>query len=162
MSAAGPTSSVAELGGRAGRGRPPSGRPGRGRRGPGDASGQATVELALVFPIICGLLLLAIEVGSVLRSQVLLVQLTRQVARDASLSPGAAPVDGRAAARAAGLDPGRLQLDVGSATDDGVITVHASYRQPLAVPLVGILHRDVTLGAQLSVRAEEHTAPEEP
>ena len=64
-------------------------------------------------------------------------------------------VDQGAAARAAGLDPARLDLEVAPAAGDGLVTVRAAYRQPLAVPLVGVVHRDVTLTAQLSIRAEE-------
>ena len=99
--------------------------------------------------------MLAIQVGAVLRSQVLLVHLTRQVAREAAASFGEGEVDQGAAARAAGLDPARLDLEVAPAAGDGLVTVRAAYRQPLAVPLVGVVHRDVTLTAQLSIRAEE-------
>jgi Flp pilus assembly protein TadG len=134
--------------------------PGRRRCRRSDASGQATVELALLLPVICGLLVLAFEVGGVVRSQVLLVQLTRQVARDAALAAGDGDVggvlDGAAAARASGLDPADLQLEIGPAgSGDGLITVRASYRRSVGVPLLGVARRQVTLTSQLTVRPEE-------
>ena len=135
-------------------------RPNRGRCRRSDASGQATVELALLLPVICGLLVLAFEVGGVVRSQVLLVQLTRQVAREAAVAAGdgqsGGALDGAAAARAAGLDPAHLQLEVGPAgSGDGLITVRASYHRSVGVPLLGVIRRQVTLTSQLTVRPED-------
>lgn len=139
----------------------PRRRRGRHRRW-GGASGQATVELALLLPVVCGLLVLAFEVGGIVRSQVLLVQLTRQVARDAAVAEadggagggGGAGVDGTAAARAAGLDPARLDVEVGPSDAGGLLTVRASYHRSVGIPLLGIVHRDVRLSSQLTVRAE--------
>jgi Flp pilus assembly protein TadG len=54
---------------------------------PGDACGQASVELALVLPLVALLLLGLLQAGVVLRDQLLVVQAAREGVREASVSP---------------------------------------------------------------------------
>ena len=121
--------------------RPPRSRP-RGE------SGQATVELAAVLPLLLGLVLVTLQVGLVVRDQVLLVQVTREAARARAVEAGAAlppPAPG-------GLDPARLELDVSES--DGMVRVDGRYRSPVVVPLLSSILDEVTLHAALSMRAE--------
>ena len=125
--------------------RRPAAAPDRHRRPePGRATddlGQAAVELALGFPLVCLGLLLLVQVMLVVRAQVAVVHAAREGARAAAVS--ADPVgDGVAAARAA-LPPGAtgatVRIDAGAATVRAVVrlTVHTD------VPLAGALVPDV-------------------
>jgi Flp pilus assembly protein TadG len=115
--------------------------------------GQATVELALLLPVICGLLLLIVQVGLVARAQILLTAATREAARAAAVDPD------RQAALSAGTDGSGLNdalLDL-AITDvrDGLVNVRGTYRAPVAVPFLGIIRREVHLEASLVVRTEQ-------
>jgi hypothetical protein len=69
----------------------PTARPGaddrpRGRRGgPDRGRGQATVEFALVLPLIAVLVVFAVEVGTIVRDQLRAVQIAREAARHAAV-----------------------------------------------------------------------------
>ena len=116
--------------------------------------GQASVELVLALPVLALLLLLILQVGLVVRDQVLLVHAAREAAREAAVAadPGAARRGALAGAR---LDPDRLAA---SATGRGGagshVTVQLSYRSPTDVPLVGALVGDVHLSAAATMRVE--------
>jgi hypothetical protein len=114
------------------------------------------VELALLLPVVCALLILLLQVGLTVRSQVLLVHLTRQAARDLAVAGAVAGTMAPAeAARAAGLAPERLEVVIAAApAGGGLATVRARYRQPIVVPLLGILRPELTLTSQLTVRPE--------
>jgi hypothetical protein len=120
---------------------------------PPDA-GQATVEVALVLPFLVLLLLVVVQVGVLVRDQVVLTSAAREAARAAAVT-----VDPEAAVRAArsagGLDPVRLSVVVQRDGGDGAL-VHASLRYAAGtdVPLVGPLLPDVTLAAQAAMRSE--------
>ena len=58
-----------------------------GKRG---ARGQATVELALVLPLILTMVLLALQIGLLARDQVLVVHAAREGARAAATDPSTA------------------------------------------------------------------------
>jgi hypothetical protein len=117
------------------------------RRTPGQERGQATVELALVLPLLLLLALVALQVGLVARDQVLLVQATREAARAAAVGEGAVPPP-----TPGGLDPARLHLAVTEGT--GLVRAVGTYRTPIVVPLLTWVRREVVLGASLAMRAE--------
>jgi Flp pilus assembly protein TadG len=128
--------------------------PGRGRRPRrvGCDGGQAAVELALGFPLVCVGLLLLVQVAVVVRSQVAVVHAAREAARAAAVS--ADPVgDGGAAGRDA-LGP----LAAGATVDvrAGPVTVTVAVRRTVRtdVPLVGALVPDVTVDASAVMRIE--------
>ena len=103
--------------------------------------GQAAVELALGFPLVCLGLLLLVQVAVVIRAQVAVVHAAREGARAAAVS--ADPVgDGAAAVRAA-LPPGAEAATV--RIEAGPITVRAVVRLRVRtdVPLAGALVPDV-------------------
>lgn len=117
-------------------------------------SGQAAVELALVLPFLAVLLLLLVQVGLLVRDQVLVVHAAREGAREAAVEP--APGAAREAALAgSGLDPGRLDVAVSGRGGPGSrVKVTATYRSPTAVPVVGAALSDMRLEASATMRVE--------
>lgn len=115
--------------------------------------GQAAVELALVLPLVLLLFLGLVQVGLVVRDDVLLVHAAREAARRAAVDRGA---DGprTAALAGSGLNPSRL--DVRSTRDEtaGTVTESLRYRSPTGLPLIGPLLPDVTLEAKATMREE--------
>lgn len=116
--------------------------------------GQATVELALCLPVVCLLLLLVLQVGLVVRDQVLATHAAREAARVAAVD--ARSGSPREAALAAGpLDPARLSVSVdGRAGAGSRVRVEVVYRSPTDVPLVGALLGDVAVHADVTMRVE--------
>lgn len=122
-------------------------------RGRGDV-GQASVELALVLPLVVFLLLVIVQLGLVVRAQVLVTHAAREAARAAAVDsdPSAA---GDAARASSSLDPSRLDVTVTGRGDTGShAVVHVVYRTPTDVPLVGVLLGDVELRADATMRVE--------
>ena len=117
-------------------------------------SGQATVELALVLPLLAVLMLALIQAVVLARDQLLVTHAAREAARAAAVDPDpGAPR--RAAVSAASLDPGRLQVDTGARGAVGTsVQVNVRYREPTTLPIVGRAIGDVTLSSQATMRIE--------
>jgi hypothetical protein len=122
-------------------------------RRPGEG-GQATIELALLLPVVVVLLLAVLQFGLVARDVVLVTHASREAARAAAIDP-----DRRAAERAAedssGLDGDRLTVHTRGR--DGVgsrVEVEVVYRIPTDVPLVGALVGDRTVRSTATMRVE--------
>ena len=116
--------------------------------------GQATVEVALLLPVFAALLLAVVQVGLVVRDQVLVTHAAREAARAAAVDPQVA-VAREGAEAAARLDPDRLSVELSGSTEPGGrLTVTVRYRAPTAVPLVGPLVGDRTLVAEATMRVE--------
>lgn len=126
------------------------------RRGPSrnGERGQATVELALVLPLVVLFALVVLQLGVVAKDLVLVHHAAREGARAAAVEPNA----GAARAAAAGsssLDGGRLSVSLSGGTARGSqTTATVTYRAPTNVPLVGALIPDVTLEASVTMRVE--------
>jgi Flp pilus assembly protein TadG len=121
------------------------------RRGEG---GQATVEVALLLPLVATMLLAVVQVGLVVRDQVLVTHAAREGARAAAVEPteDAARQGVEASAR---LEADRLDVALsGDTATGGRLTVTVRYRSPTAVPLVGRLLGDRTLTAEATMRVE--------
>ena len=120
-------------------------------RRPSRTSGQATVEVALAFPVVAIMLLALVQITLVVRDQVATVHAAREGARAGAVA-GAGPGDAVAAARAAtALDPGRLSVQVGSGPVVGspfATDPRPTYRSS------GALIGDVTVQATATMRAE--------
>lgn len=101
--------------------------------------GQATVEVALILPLVVLLVMLTVQVGVVARNEVLVVHAAREAARAAAVSDddlsGAA---NRAAAAAGPLVKARMRVVV-QMTGSEQVTVEVSYDDPTDVPLIGPL-----------------------
>ena len=125
-------------------------RPGRGR----GEQGQSAVELALVLPLLALLTLGLVQVGLVVRDQLLVLQAARDAARQAAVSADRGSIT--AAARGAtALDPGRLRVELGPRGQPGsTLQVTVRYRAATSVPLIGRFVDDVQLEATASMRVE--------
>ena len=116
--------------------------------------GQATVELALLLPVVLALVLGVMQVGLVVRSQVQVTHAAREAARAVAVTSDPSQA-ADAAARAGGLDPSRLQVEVsGVVQRGGIVTVTVRYRAPTDVALVGPAVNDVVLTAEASMLVE--------
>lgn len=119
----------------------------------GRDEGQASVELALVLPIVAACLLLVVQVALVVRDQVLVVHASREAARQGAVDPSpGAPRE--AAATAAGLAADRLDVEAQRGAVGGRVRVRVRYRSRTDVPLVGAFVPDVSLSATTTMRVE--------
>ena len=119
-----------------------------------DERGQATVELALVLPVVVVLALIAAQVGLVVKDVVLVHHAAREAARAAAVQPSVG-VAREAARGAASLDPGRMDVTLSGGTERGDRTrATVTYRAPTEVPLIGALVPDVTVRATVTMRVE--------
>jgi Flp pilus assembly protein TadG len=107
-----------------------------------------------VLPILAVLLLALVQVGLVVREQILVVHAAREAAREAAVDP--APDAARAAAaESSALDRSRLELTItGRAGPGSRVRVTAKYGPPTAVPLVGHVLNGLRLEASATMRVE--------
>ena len=123
------------------------------RRARGDG-GQASVELALVLPLVLLLLLGIVQLGLLVRDEILVVHAAREAAREAAVDP-APDAPSRAAAASSTLDSSRLTVtSSGRGAAGSRVRVEVAYRAPTGVPLVGAALGDLTLRATATMRVE--------
>ena len=116
--------------------------------------GQATVELALVLPVVALLALSVAQVGLIGVDAVLVHHAAREAARAAAVEPSVATAQA-AAVGAAGLEGDRLHVALSGGTAAGdSLTVAVTYVSGTNVPLVGRLIGDVDLSAEVTIRVE--------
>lgn len=121
---------------------------------PGSDSGQSTVELALLLPVVLMLLLAVLQVGLIARDVVLVAHASREAARAAAVEGGAAAAR-QAAVRSSGLVEERLEVEVtGRGASGSRVRAEVIYRAPTTVPLVGALLGDRVLRAAATMRVE--------
>jgi Flp pilus assembly protein TadG len=121
-----------------------------GRACPRATRGQATVELALVLPLVVFGLLAVLQVGLVVRDEVAVVHAAREAARAAAVDR-----DPRRAVAAARRVVAHAEVDVGPRPRVGepiTVTVRVTSRTDL--PLVGALFPDPELSARAVMRVE--------
>ena len=123
--------------------------------------GQSAVELALVLPLLVLLLLGMVQVGLVVRDQVLLTHAAREAAREAAVDPSP-DAPRRAALSGAGLDPARLEVRVTREGGAERVITRLAYRSPTMVPMVGAVVPDVALDAMASMRVEDSASKVSP
>ena len=114
------------------------------------ARGQASVELALVLPVLLLLLLALVQTALVARDELLVQDAARAAVREASV--GATPNRVRDAARRA--LPGVTVEVVRQGGVGDPVTVVARYHDRTNLPLIGPLFPDVVLRARATMRAE--------
>jgi hypothetical protein len=118
-------------------------------------SGQATVELALVLPVIALVALVVVQVALVGRDLVLVVHAAREAARQAAVEPGTAGPTA-AAIDSTGLARDRLDVRLHGRRGPGSrVLATVRYRAPTDVPLAGALVPDVDLTASAAMRVEQ-------
>jgi len=114
--------------------------------------GQASVELALLLPVVAVLLLLVVQVAVLARDRVLLVHATRAAARAVIVDPDESTA--LEAVRQLGPPASRAHVELrGDRTRGGVLTVTLTAR-PTAVPIVGRLVAPRALSERLVVVVE--------
>ena len=123
-------------------------RPGHGA----DHRGQATVELALGFPVVCIGVLLVLQLALVGRDAVLVTHAAREAARAAAVEPTGPAARTGAVVASSALDPARL--DVRLRRSGGRVTVEVGYRSTTDLPLVGTLIPDPDLRGQATMLEE--------
>lgn len=113
--------------------------------------GQATVEIALLLPVIVVVALAVIQVGLIVHARVMVTHASREGVRVAAVGG-----DDRAVAQAAmvagELNPARVTVTVDRA--GGRATVTVNYRAATTVPIVGAVLDDVALTATATMRLE--------
>ena len=128
------------------------------RRKPKDQGerGSATVEFALVLPLVLVMALALVQVGLLVKDQIVVEESARAGARQAAVS-----VDDQEAVQAArdaavSLDPDRLEVSVDREGGSGsAVTVTVIYHAPIDIPLLSWLFPDaVDLGGGAIMRQE--------
>ena len=114
-------------------------------------SGQTTVELALVMPLIIGLLLIILNVGLVVRDQLAVWHAASAGARAASISPNSPDVVQQAVEDEVGLRPLHLQI----VRDEQLITVEVQYPRTLNVWLMKHIVPPLTLSASVTMHVQD-------
>ena len=114
--------------------------------------GQAAVELALAFPLVCLFLLALVQVVLVGRDAIAVAHAAREGARAAAVAADPAGAAHRAAEAAVHLTPGRLVVTTDVIGD--LVRVTVRYRAPTEVPVVGALVHDVALAETVTMAVE--------
>jgi hypothetical protein len=112
--------------------------------------GQATVELALVLPLVFTLLVLLFQVALVARDEIVVVHAARDAAREATLTGDAT----RVAAAAHRSLPDATARIVRRGPVGKPVEVAITYVSRTNLPLVGFFVPDVTLHAHSVMRVE--------
>jgi Flp pilus assembly protein TadG len=117
-------------------------------------SGQATVELALVLPVVVLLALALSQVAVVSVDSVLVHHAAREAARAAAVEPSPG-VARDAAVGAAGLNSDSLDVSLSGGSEAGdSLAVTVTYVSSTSVPLVGRFVGDVQLESTVTIRVE--------
>ncbi|MEM9466210.1 MAG: TadE family protein [Actinomycetota bacterium] len=119
--------------------------------GPADR-GQATVETALLLPIIALAMLAVIQIGLVVHARVMVTHAAREGVRAAAVHAGDREIRDVVIA-SGGLAGDRLAVRHHSSGDRVTVTVR--YDAPTNVPLIGSLIGDVELVAEATMRRED-------
>ena len=118
--------------------------------------GSAVVEFALVLPILLVLTLAVVQVGLLVRDELIVVQAARAGAREAAVSADPTVVRAAAVDAAVGLEPNRFDVVVrrtGSLGDP--VAVDVRYAQAITAPIVAWLFpSSVSLTASAVARQE--------
>lgn len=120
-----------------------------------DGRGQATVELAILLPLLALFLLLILQLGLVMRDQVVLHNAAREAARQAAVLGASDPaVIQTARTRTTGLRQAQLTVQSRSNSAAGTVTATLRYRSITDLPLVGALVPDMNLSASVTMLDE--------
>jgi len=109
----------------------------------GGERGTAAVEFALVLPLVLVMSLAIVQIGLLVKDQVLIEESARAGAREAAVTVDDGAVRQAVVAAAIGLD--EEQLDVTVAREGGAgsaVTVTVVYHSPVGIPLVTWLFPD--------------------
>jgi Flp pilus assembly protein TadG len=112
------------------------------------------VELALVLPLVMMVLLAVVQLGLLVRDQILVVHAAREAVREAAVDP-APDAPRRAALASSTLADDRLTVTTtGRGAVGGRVRVEVAYRASTGVPMLGAAIGDLTLRASATMRVE--------
>ena len=114
-------------------------------------SGQATVELALVMPMIIGLLLIILTAGLVVRDQLAVWHAASAGARAASISPDSPDVAQQAVEAEVQLRPIHLRV----VREGDLITVEAKYPRAIRLWLFKFITPPLILSATVTMHVQD-------
>ena len=114
-------------------------------------SGQATVELALVMPLIIGLLLIILNVGLVVRDQLAVWHAASAGARAASISPDSPDMVQQAVEAEVQLRPLHLRI----VRDGDLITVEAKYPRTIGLWVFKYIAPPLILSATVTMHVQD-------
>ncbi len=118
--------------------------------------GQATVEMALVLPILIWLLIGLVDVARMANAYLIVQHATREAVRLGITGASDSEVVQRAIQTATTLDPAKLVVEItpaGARNTGSDITVTVRYTYDV-MALMGIIGNDVPLEATLTARVE--------
>jgi Flp pilus assembly protein TadG len=113
-----------------------------------DERGQATVEFALVIPLIAIMMLLIVQAGLIVREQVMLINGVREGARAAAVDPA---TDTTFVTRSSS---GIMNAIVDSTNDGTDVRVHATAKVLIVVPGLRAWRDSFTIEASATMRNE--------
>lgn len=120
----------------------------------GGSEGQAAVELALALPLVALLLLALVQLGFLVRDQVLVVHAAREAVRQAAVD-SSSDAARRAAAGSSVLAANRMDVSISGRGGPGShVRVTVTYRAPTNVPLIGAAIGDLEMHASATMRVE--------
>lgn len=130
--------------------------PSRRTRSVGAERGTATVEFALVLPLLLVMCLALVQVGLLARDRLLVEAVARAGAREAALQVDEAAIREAALAAGPGLEPDAVTIGVTRAGSIGdPVTVRVDYAEPIRVPFIDWLFGDtVSMGTSATDRQE--------
>ena len=114
-------------------------------------SGQATVELALVMPLIIGLVMIVLAAGLLVRDQLAVWHAASAGARAASISPNSPDVVQQAVEDEVGLRPLHLQI----VRDEQLITVEVQFPRTINLWLIKHIIPPLTLSASVTMHVQD-------
>ena len=131
------------------------------RRDGDRARGSATVEFALVLPMLLVVVLAMLEIGLLVKDQLAVVQAARGGAREAAVTLDDEAVRTAAIEAGAVLDPERTEVVVERSGGAGEpVSVRVAYEATVDVPLVGWLFPDrIELTSSTTMRQEVDEEP---
>lgn len=121
----------------------------------GSDSGQATLELALLLPLVAVLAGCLVEIGGLATDRVRLWHAAREAARVGAVDSNADAI--REAAEAVGLNPLQVSVEPGAEgrLHGEPLRVDVSYRPTTKVPLIGSLIGRGVITASATMRIEQ-------
>lgn len=130
---------------------PPDGPCERPRGDQSDDRGQASVELALCLPVVAVMVLGLLQVGLVVRDQLMVDLAAREGARHAAMSPDPQGAAVAAVDRVLGDHHGGVEVTVEVGERTVQVTVHAA---PVGVPVMGALVSERRLSGRATMALE--------
>jgi len=114
--------------------------------------GQSSVEFALVLPLVLILILGLLQVGVLVRDQIMVLGAAREGVREAIVTPDHGSITAAAGEAAPGL---KLDVQVSRGTKRGEPARVSVTAPPVQLPLVGKMVGGMTLKASATMRMEK-------